>query len=165
MNKEKFVLSLCFCLVLLSGCASKEWKYAKSPYAHYGAHYRDNDASGKRIMELVNASKKNPPKTYWVHWQIAKWGYENDQLGTTLYALKELATYYPKSKAPYEFDFITFNIGIVMYRIGLQDSARGRFEYILANSNNMVLKNRSTAILLSFDNDIEITDDFYIYDI
>jgi hypothetical protein len=114
-----------------------------------------NNSSDRDMKKLILASKKNPPNTFWVHWQIAKWAYLNKHYGTCLFALSELNKYSPGR------DAVIFNIGVLLDKYGQRDAARGRFEYVLAKSDNFILKNRCTLIIMKYDNNEDVKEDYY----
>jgi len=141
---------------IFCGCSGREWAYKNSPYDIYVGKVYDSDyKAGQEIQELIQASRKNPPETFWVHWQIAKWAYINKQYGTALFSLNELNKYYPNK------DYVVYNIGVIMDKCGQSQAARGRFEYILETSDNYILRNRSLAILLIYDDGKSVEEDYY----
>jgi hypothetical protein len=149
-------------LIITSGCASKPWVYRDTPYSAYLSEYYDqHDKESQRIRELVGKTIDLPPETYWVHFEIANWAYRHDQLGTALFALNEISIRFPEDRGYYHY-YNVFNIGWVLHRLGLKDAARGRFEYVMNKCNNYLLKNRCTAILIKYDLDEEIKEDYYV---
>ena len=156
MARKLAILLVVVCLS--GGCVSRQnWAYQNSPYESYlnARIYHDDNNPDESMKKLVLASRKNPPETFWIHWQIAKWAYLNKHYGTCLFALNELNKYYPGR------DVVIFNIGVLLDKYGQKEAARGRFEYVLSKSDNYMLKNRCTLIIMHYDNNEEIKDDYY----
>ncbi|WP_027178408.1 hypothetical protein [Maridesulfovibrio bastinii] len=149
------------CVALLCGCSGTK-VYQNSPYGLYSDGMYSPDApEAKTLIPLIHNANKTP-RAYWVHWQIAYWAYLHKHYGTALFALNELNKYYPE--LDYQYYYRNFNLAIILYRLGMVQAARGRFEYVQECSNNFLLNNRCTIFLMAIDNGEVVKEDYYAYD-